>query len=626
MKINDGRIVDDSGRTLILRGCNLGGDSKYPAAPDGATGNPDGLLDPAAVSFVGRPFPADEADAHFSRLASWGFLFLRLVVTWESIEHAGPGVYDESYLAYLRKILKKAEQHGIAVVVDCHQDVWSRWTGGDGAPAWTLEKLGMDLSLFGRTGAALTHQEAGADYGRMVWPTNYNRYACATMFTLFFAGNEYAPGVLIDGESAQDYLQSRYIAAMRHAYRRLKDCKAIAGWGPMNEPHAGFIGYGDLASLENCALPLGAMPTAFQAMAAASGFPQTVPVYKLGLVGAKRAGEETLNPEGASLFQDGFECPWKRSGVWSVENGLPVLKDPVRFSRFGGRPVDFSEDCLKPFIKRFASVMREVNPEAMMFVEGEPHREPPRWTAEDGAGFVNAFHWYDGAALVSKRYVPYFSVRVDTRRPVFGRKAVARSFSEQLAAYASWSRERMAGMPAFLGEFGLPFDMNGGKAYKTGDYSAHEEALGCYYDAVDANLLHSTIWNYTASNRNETGDGWNGEDLSIWSLDGEGPRAIAGWRRPYPVATAGTPLSFEWDRGARRAEFRFKADPSIAAPTELYAPAECFGGAPRVSVAASGAVSVEVDEALARVRITIESFEGEVSVALEGVLPSGSNV
>ena len=58
----------------------------------------------------------------------------------------------------------------------------------------------------------------------------------------------------------------------------------------------------------------------------------------------------------------------------------------------------------------------------------------------------------------------------------------------------------MGEMPCLLGEFGLPFDLDKKKAYKTGDYSRHEDALSLYYDGIDENLLSSTIWNYTADN------------------------------------------------------------------------------------------------------------------------------
>jgi hypothetical protein len=145
MRIINGRILDGEGRTLILRGVNLGGGSKNPFGPPGWGRRPESLKNPAEASFVGRPFPLDEAESHFDRLNRAGMTFLRLIVTWEALEHSGPGQYDEAFLAYLRKILLIAEQKGISVFIDPHQDVWSRWTGGDGAPAWTMEALGMDL-------------------------------------------------------------------------------------------------------------------------------------------------------------------------------------------------------------------------------------------------------------------------------------------------------------------------------------------------------------------------------------------------------------------------------------------------------------------------------------------------
>ena len=132
----------------------------------------------------------------------------------------------------------------------------------------------------------------------------------------------------------------------------------------------------------------------------------------------------------------------------------------------------------------------------------------------------------------------------------------------------------MGGIPTLLGEFGLAFDINKRRAFKSGDYAVHEQALSMYYDAVDANLLHSTIWNYTADNTNKTGDGWNDEDLSIFSEGKE--RATAGWKRPYPMATAGIPVSFSWDREKGIFSYCFKSDSAISAPTVIYLPPE-FG-------------------------------------------------
>jgi hypothetical protein len=155
--------------------------------------------------------------------------------------------------------------------------------------------------------------------------------------------------------------------------------------------------------------------------------------------------------------------------------------------------------------------------------------------------------------------------------------------------------------------------MNGRRAYKTGDYAVHEEALSMYYDAVDANLLHSTLWNYTADNGPETGDGWNDEDLSIFS--GGRERAAAGWKRPYPMATAGTPLAFSWDRKKGLFRFRFEADPAIAAPTDIFLP-EAFGPDPeiRVNAAEPGEMSWEYRPEEQRLYLRHGGRGGEIEV------------
>jgi hypothetical protein len=112
-----------------------------------------------------------------------------------------------------------------------------------------------------------------------------------------------------------------------------------------------------------------------------------------------------------------------------------------------------------------------------------------------------------------------------------------------------------------------------------------------YYDAIDKNLLHALIWNYTADNTHEEGDGWNGEDLSIYS-GGHG-RAQQGWLRPYPIATAGKPLEFSWDRKRGRFWYRFQAEGEIPAPTEIFAPPECFGTNPNIGITLASSGSDE---------------------------------
>lgn len=48
-----------------------------------------------------------------------------------------------------------------------------------------------------------------------------------------------------------------------------------------------------------------------------------------------------------------------------------------------------------------------------------------------------------------------------------------------------------------LSEFGIPYDMDGGKSYTTGDYSDQTAAMDANYAAVEgACLAGSCLWQY----------------------------------------------------------------------------------------------------------------------------------
>ena len=117
-------FTDRDGRVCMLRGVNLSGSCKNPARPYQPSHEPRGFhAEHRHVSFVGRPFPLADADEHFMRLRSWGFTFLRFQITWEAIEHRGPGEMDDEYLDYVVAVLRKAKRHGFRCFVDPHQDV-----------------------------------------------------------------------------------------------------------------------------------------------------------------------------------------------------------------------------------------------------------------------------------------------------------------------------------------------------------------------------------------------------------------------------------------------------------------------------------------------------------------------
>jgi hypothetical protein len=94
------------------------------------------------------------------------------------------GIYDTSYLSYLRAILSLLPQFGLTAFVALHQDVWSRYAGGSGAPAWTLEQVGFDLHALEESGAAWLRGICGGGHTeaeRGLWPCGYQKLAASTM-------------------------------------------------------------------------------------------------------------------------------------------------------------------------------------------------------------------------------------------------------------------------------------------------------------------------------------------------------------------------------------------------------------------------------------------------------------
>jgi hypothetical protein len=601
----------------MLRGVNLGGSSKVPYQPNGATHIQDGFFNHRNVSFIGRPFPLEEADEHFSRLKAWGFTFLRFLVTWEAIEHAGPGIYDEAYLDYVRAVVKKAGEYGISLFIDPHQDVWSRFSGGDGAPGWTLEAAGFDMTQFAETGAAIVHATHGDPFPKMIWPSNNMKLAAATMFTLFFGGNDFAPQTKVDGEPVQEFLQRHYIAAIQQVAGRLRDLENVVGYDTMNEPLAGYIGHPDL---DKAGLSFGLHPTPIQSMLLGAGFPQDVPYMELKTVSIKQTGTHRVNPDGKRAWLEGYDCIWRQNGVWDIDaDGNPRLLRPDHFAQVNGRSVDFKQDYFLPFAKRYATAIREIHPEAMIFVETESSKAPPRW---DGAeNIVYAPHWYDGIVVAQKRYSPFIGLDFLALKPVFGPGRIRKSFAAQMAKFKQYSRERLGNVPTFIGECGIPFDMDDKRAFRSGDFRQQVKALDRTFQAIEANLLDCTVWNYTADNTNERGDMWNDEDFSLFSRDQQaepgnthsGGRALEAALRPYPRATAGEPLRLSFDIRKRQFEFTFRHNPAIIAATEIYIPAYQYPDVYRVEVT-DGTYEIKPEEQLLVYRHGTDRSEHKVVV------------
>ncbi len=123
----DGHVLrDEFGRQRVLHGINL--------IDKGPTGSS------TAADFAGHWTSDDIAD-----LAARGFTVVRLGMIWAAVEPE-PGQYSQEYLTWLSEQLDLLGEHGIGVILDAHQDLYSQ-SFSDGAPAWaTLTDADFDAT------------------------------------------------------------------------------------------------------------------------------------------------------------------------------------------------------------------------------------------------------------------------------------------------------------------------------------------------------------------------------------------------------------------------------------------------------------------------------------------------
>ena len=200
--------------------------------------------------------------------------------------------------------MKIAEPYDFYIFIDPHQDVWSRMTGGDGAPGWTFEKVGLDFQKFDATDAALVMQyrykpDNPDSYPEMHWTSNAVRFVNGTMWTLFFGGKDFAQSCNIDGLNVQDYLQQHFFKAIQKLAQRMKENPYVIGFEVLNEPEQGWIEKRvDGIGAEKFSEDFGYTFTPIDAMLTGSGFTRTVGFNELKRFGIKETRRDELNKNG----------------------------------------------------------------------------------------------------------------------------------------------------------------------------------------------------------------------------------------------------------------------------------------------------------------------------------------
>ena len=432
----EGRVFKDRhNREVTLRGINCAGDAKFPASPDLPSYVKEHFYEGDDLSFVGRPFSVDEAHTHFARLKRYGYNTIRYIFTWEAIEHVGPGKYDEEWIKHTIEVLRCAREYGFFIFMDPHQDVWSRFSGGSGAPLWTLYAVGLDPHKFAATEAAVVHNtwsEGPENFPKMIWSTNYWRLACQVIFTLFFAGRDYAPKAIIDGQNIQDYLQDHFVGACKHLAQRIHEAgeienEIVIGWESMNEPNKGLIGHEDLSIIPSeQKLQKGTSPTAWQAILLGSGRACEVDTWDIGGLGPYKTGSRLVDPKGTTAWlspdhddvkygwkrDPGWklgECIWAQHGVWDPKDDQLLKKDYFTKDPKNGKKIDyeyFNNNQFMEYWRRHRDGIKSVHKEAIMFFQAPVLEIPPslKGTKDDKPDLVYTPHYYDGITLLTKKW------------------------------------------------------------------------------------------------------------------------------------------------------------------------------------------------------------------------------
>lgn len=206
------KLVDSLGREVYFHGTNV-----------------------VVKSFPWHPETEGFSDGTFSEqdmqlLKSLGLNVIRLGFMWPGLEQSR-GKYNETYIQVMQKIVTLSEKYGIYVLLDMHQDAFSRVLCVEGLPTWAVNTgnaKGFPEPLHDPyVNDPKTGMPTDEDCAKFVWSDYYLTEATSVAFQNLYNNT--------------DGLLDRWAAFWAKTASGFKDFPNVIGYELINEPWAGDV-------------------------------------------------------------------------------------------------------------------------------------------------------------------------------------------------------------------------------------------------------------------------------------------------------------------------------------------------------------------------------------------------
>jgi len=447
------------------------------------------------------------------QLGDWGFNAIRLGAMWSGVEPT-EGNINETYIGVLKDIVAGLQENGVYTYLDMHQDVLTNKATYDGIPSWLSSKF-----------ASPQHQYP--------WPmkdtSGFSTWACG------YFSQEISNGF------NQLYTQHKqeFGNVWKEIATRFKEMPEILGYELLNEPWTGDI-FQDLSLL----LPGNA------------GHQLLEPFFNAASDAIREVDDETLifwEPVTYAYFVntkpniivDTVLDSFLKSQNYTVF--LPILNQ-VCGDIAEDAELNSNDPKIQKMFKKLASKL-SLAQSFSSSTAGRPSVLGPGFSnPPGGAAYLNrtvmSYHYYCWAlGYASDESIDPILTTVcdDVLGPMVFNTVQARA-------------TELGGSATMLTEFGecTPYF----------DHPDYQGSVECNFVLGEAEK-HLQSWSY-----------WDTANGGIfWDQDNNiNYEAVKVFSRPYPQATAGTPVSLSYDLESRRMDFSFLPNLQIISGTEIFIP------------------------------------------------------